>query len=97
MTTQQRGRLITALHSAERIAVTNDSGIENDPTDWSEDRRSIVGQSKRVVRVRIGIVRLIKRLPCQRRGFNDGARADLVGGQGLEPWTWRLRVACSTN
>ena len=49
----------------ERYAVTvhKDSGIRNDPNDWSEDPRYIVDTLKRVIRVSMETVRIVKSLP----------------------------------
>ncbi|MGC8541533.1 MAG: type ISP restriction/modification enzyme, partial [Phycisphaerae bacterium] len=49
----------------ERYAVTvdRDSGIRNDPNDWSDDPRYIVDLVKRVVRVSVETVRIVKGLP----------------------------------
>lgn len=49
----------------ERYAVTidKDSGIKNDPNEWSEDPRYIIDLVKRVVRVSIETVRIVNNLP----------------------------------
>jgi len=49
----------------DRYQVTTDknSGIGNDPNDWSEDPRYIVDLLKRVVRVSVESARIIKSLP----------------------------------
>ncbi len=49
----------------ERYQVTTDkdSGIKNDPNDWSEDPRYILDLVKRVVRVSVETVRIVKGLP----------------------------------
>ena len=49
----------------ERYAVTvhKDSGIRNDPNDWSDDPRYIVDLLKRVVRVSVETVRIVRALP----------------------------------
>jgi predicted helicase len=51
----------------ERYQVTTDkdSGIHNDPNDWSEDPRYILDLVKRVVRVSVETVRIVKELPGQ--------------------------------
>lgn len=49
----------------ERYAVTidKDSGIKNDPNEWSDDPRYIIDLVKRVVRVSIETVKIVKKLP----------------------------------
>ena len=49
----------------ERYQVTTDkdSGIVNDPNDWSEDPRYIVDLVKRIVRVSLETVRIVNALP----------------------------------
>jgi len=49
----------------ERYQVTTDrdSGIVNDPNDWSEDPRYIVDLVKRIVRVSLETVRIVDALP----------------------------------
>jgi predicted helicase len=49
----------------ERYAVTTDkeSGIKNDPNEWSSDPRYIIDLVKRMVRVSIETVRIVKGLP----------------------------------
>lgn len=49
----------------ERYAVTvhKESGIKNDPNDWSDDPRYIVDLVKRIVRVSIETVRIVASLP----------------------------------
>ncbi|UXU75566.1 MULTISPECIES: DEAD/DEAH box helicase [unclassified Paracoccus (in: a-proteobacteria)] len=49
----------------ERYAVTihKESGIRNDPNDWSEDPRYIVDLVKRIVRVSLETVRIVASLP----------------------------------
>jgi predicted helicase len=49
----------------ERYAVTKDkdSGIANDPNDWSEDPRYIVDLIKRIVRVSLETVGIVEGLP----------------------------------
>lgn len=49
----------------ERYAVTvhKDSGIRNDPNDWSDDPRYIVDLLKRVVRVSVETARIVRALP----------------------------------
>jgi predicted helicase len=51
----------------ERYQVTTDkdSGIHNDPNDWSEEPRYILDLVKRVVRVSVETVRIVKGLPGQ--------------------------------
>lgn len=45
------------------VDVDKDSGIRNDPNDWSNDPRYIVDLLKRIVRVSIESVKIIKQLP----------------------------------
>lgn len=49
----------------ERYAVTvhKESGIKNDPNDWSDDPRYIVDLVKRIVRVSVETVRIVASLP----------------------------------
>lgn len=50
----------------ERYQVTTekDSGIRNDPNEWSEDRRYIVDLVKRVVRVSLETMKIVSSLPA---------------------------------
>ncbi|WP_211243646.1 type ISP restriction/modification enzyme [Paracoccus hibiscisoli] len=49
----------------ERYAVTvhKESGIRNDPNDWSDDPRYIFDLVKRIVRVSLETVRIVASLP----------------------------------
>lgn len=49
----------------ERYAVSihKESGIRNDPNDWSDDPRYIVDQVKRITRVSLETVRIVASLP----------------------------------
>ncbi len=49
----------------ERYKVTRDkdSGIVNDPNDWSDDPRYIVDLVKRVVKVSVETVKIVEGLP----------------------------------
>ena len=49
----------------ERYAVTvdKDSGIKNDPNEWSTDPRYIVDLLKRIVRVSLETVKIVGELP----------------------------------
>jgi predicted helicase len=49
----------------ERYAVTvdKDSGIKNNPNDWSDDPRYILDLVKRIVAVSVGSVEIVKGLP----------------------------------
>lgn len=46
-----------------RITKDKDSGIVNDPNDWSEDCRYIIDLVKRVIRVSLETVKIVKNLP----------------------------------
>ena len=50
----------------ERYAVTvdKDSGIRNDPNDWSDDPRYIIDLVKRMVRVSLETVKIVYALPA---------------------------------
>jgi predicted helicase len=50
----------------ERYAITTDkdSGITNNPNDWSENPRYILDLVKRIVRVSVETVRIVKSLPA---------------------------------
>ena len=45
------------------VKVDKDSGIKNDPNDWSEDKRYIVDLLKRIVRVSLETMKIVKSLP----------------------------------
>ncbi|MGD1808431.1 type ISP restriction/modification enzyme [Dapis sp. BLCC M126] len=49
----------------ERYKITKDknSGIVNDPNNWSEDSRYIVNLVKRIVRVSLETVKILNNLP----------------------------------
>jgi len=46
-----------------QLTVHKDSGIRNDPNDWSEDPRYIVDLLKRIVRVSVETARIVRALP----------------------------------
>lgn len=46
-----------------QVTVHKDSGIRNDPNDWSDDPRYIVDLLKRVVRVSVETARIVRALP----------------------------------
>ncbi|MDR3280658.1 MAG: hypothetical protein LBT23_09095 [Synergistaceae bacterium] len=46
-----------------RVTVDSDSGIKNDPNDWSGDPRYIADLVKRVVLVSLETARIVKGLP----------------------------------
>jgi predicted helicase len=50
----------------ERYAVTvdKDSGIKNNPNDWSDEPRYILDLVKRIVAVSLGSVEIVKGLPA---------------------------------
>jgi predicted helicase len=50
----------------ERYAVTvdKDSGIKNNPNDWSDEPRYILDLVKRIVAVSVGSVEIVKGLPA---------------------------------
>jgi predicted helicase len=50
----------------ERYAITTDkdSGITNNPNDWSENPRYILDLVKRIVRVSVETVKIVKSLPA---------------------------------
>ena len=45
------------------MTVDKNSGIRNDPNDWSDDPQYIVELVKRVVRASIETMRLVEKLP----------------------------------
>ncbi|WP_162561030.1 type ISP restriction/modification enzyme [Microcystis aeruginosa] len=49
----------------ERYQITKykDSGIVNDPNDWSDDSRYIIDLVKRIVRVSLETVKIVNSLP----------------------------------
>ncbi len=46
-----------------KVSVHKDSGIRNDPNDWSDDPRYIVDLLKRVARVSVETARIVCTLP----------------------------------
>lgn len=46
-----------------RVMVDKDSGISNDPNDWSEDPQYILNLVKRIVRVSLETMKIVKSLP----------------------------------
>lgn len=46
-----------------RVTVDKDSGIRNDPNDWSEDPRYIIDLLKRIVTVSVETMRIVDSLP----------------------------------
>jgi predicted helicase len=59
----------------ERYAVTvdKDSGIKNNPNDWSDDPRYILDLVKRIVAVSLGSVAIVKGLPALNESKNIGS------------------------
>ena len=59
----------------ERYAVTidKDSGIKNNPNDWSENPRYILDLVKRIVAVSVGSVEIVKGLPDLNESKNIGS------------------------
>jgi predicted helicase len=47
-----------------QISVDKDSGISNDPNEWSADPRYIVDLVKRIVRVSLETVKIVQSLPA---------------------------------
>lgn len=46
-----------------RVSVDNDSGIRNDPNDWSDDPRYIIDLIRRIVTVSVETIRIVDALP----------------------------------
>jgi len=46
-----------------QITINKDSGIKNDPNDWSDDPRYILDLVKRVVRVSMETMKIVRKLP----------------------------------
>lgn len=46
-----------------KVTTDRDSGITNDPNDWSEDPRYIVNLVKRIVRVSLETIKIVHSLP----------------------------------
>jgi predicted helicase len=46
------------------VTVDKDTGIRNDPNEWSDDPRYIVDLIKRVVQVSVETVAIVKSLPA---------------------------------
>jgi predicted helicase len=59
----------------ERYAVTidKDSGIKNNPNDWSDNPRYILDLVKRIVAVSVGSVEIFKGLPALNESKNIGS------------------------
>ena len=47
-----------------QVTIDKDSGIRNDPNDWSDNPRYILDLIKRIVRVSLETVRIVKGLPA---------------------------------
>ena len=54
-----------------QVKTDKDSGIVNDPNEWSEDPRYIVDLVKRVVRVSMETLRLVEALPKLEFGMEE--------------------------
>jgi predicted helicase len=48
-----------------RVSVDKDSGIRNDPNDWSDDPRYVLDLVRRIITVSMESVRIVKALPPQ--------------------------------
>ncbi len=46
-----------------QVKIDSESGIKNDPNDWSEDERYIVDLIKRIVSVSLDTIKIVKSLP----------------------------------
>jgi predicted helicase len=57
--------LLTENQLIERYQFTKDkdSGITNDPNDWSDNPRYIIDLAKRIVRVSLETVKIVNSLP----------------------------------
>lgn len=47
-----------------QITIDKDSGIKNNPNDWSDNPRYIIDLIKRIVRVSIETVEIVNNLPA---------------------------------
>lgn len=47
-----------------QVTIDKDSGIRNDPNDWSDNPRYLLDLIKSMVRVSIETVRIVKSLPA---------------------------------
>ena len=54
-----------------------DSGIRNDPNDWSDDPQYIISLVKRIVRVSLETMKIVNALPALNE--REGARWDFAG------------------
>lgn len=52
-----------------QVTVDKESGIANDPNDWSEDPRYILDLMKRIVRVSLETVRIVRGLPAMQEMY----------------------------
>ncbi len=67
-----------------QVTVNKDSGIRNDPNDWSDDPRYIVDLLKRVVRVSIETMKIVNSLPTlEVKEPRNEYRSVFTGGESL--------------
>ena len=66
-----------------QITVNKDSGIKNDPNEWSEDPRYILDLLKRIVRVSLETVRIVKELPSLETEDKGSYAPSFYGGESL--------------
>lgn len=59
------------------VIVDKDSGIRNDPNNWSDDPQYIINLVKRIVRVSVETMKIVNALPALNE--REGARWDLSG------------------
>jgi predicted helicase len=62
---QVNGKLaIEWIMDRYEVKVDKDSGIHNDPNEWSEDPRYVLDLVKRMITVSVGTMRIVKGLPA---------------------------------
>ncbi|MHB1757274.1 MAG: DEAD/DEAH box helicase [Leptospirillum sp.] len=67
-----------------QITINKDSGIKNDPNDWSDDPRYILDLVKRVVRVSLETIKIVNNLPTlKEKELHKGYKPVFTGGESI--------------
>ena len=66
-----------------QITINKDSGIKNDPNEWSNNPHYILDLLKRIVRVSLKTVRIVKALPSLETADKGNYKSSFYGGESI--------------
>ena len=66
-----------------QITINKDSGIKNNPNEWSNDPRYILDLLKRIVRVSLKTIRIVKALPSLETADKGNYKSSFYGGESI--------------